>query len=159
MGSNDMSLSAMRTEDENVHRGQERTLQKCRLGLDQPWEFARAVVEAREDGLQVGDADVFGKDISEHRAEIRGERQVAALVELMIVQPWPFAIDLPAANVSAHHEHAIRVAVVRAPVAVLARRASEFAHADEYDVLHAVAQILMNRREPLAEIAQQIRQL
>ena len=102
---------------------------------------------------------MLGEDFAEHRAKIRTEREVAALIELMVVQAGPLAVDLPAAHVAAHHEHAIRVAVVGAPVAVLARGAAEFAHGDENDVLHAVGQVLMKRRETLAEIAQQIREL
>src|SRR5207302_9339775 len=129
------------------------------LCADEPREFAGVVVEAGEDGLQVGDADVLGEDLAEHGAKIRAESEVAALIELMVVQAGPLAVDLPAGHVAAHHEHAICVAVVGAPVAVLARGAAEFAHGDENDVLHAVGQVLMKRRETLAEIAQQIREL
>ena len=102
---------------------------------------------------------MFGKNFAEHAAKIRGEGEVAAFVELMIVQAGPFTVNFSAAHVSAHHEHAIGVAVVRAAVAVFAAGAAEFAHADENDVLHAVAQVLMKRREALAQVAQQIREL
>jgi hypothetical protein len=34
------------------------------LSLDQAWEFARVVVEAGEDGLQVGNANVADEDFA-----------------------------------------------------------------------------------------------
>src|SRR5215467_9771598 len=127
--------------------------------LDQTREFARVVVKTGEDGLQVGDANVLGENFAENRAKIRGEREIAPFVELMVVQAGPFAIDLPAAHVSTHHEHAICVAVVRAAVAVFARGPAKFAHGNENDLVHAVAQVLMKCHKSLAKIAQQIREL
>ena len=51
------------------------------------------------------------------------------------------------------------MAVIGAAIAVLVRGAAEFRHADEHDVAHAVAHVLMERRDSLPQIAQQIRKL
>src|SRR5205807_8969743 len=87
-----------------------------RSGFDEPREFAGIVVEAGEHRLQIGDADVFGENLAEHRTKIRGQPKVAAFVELMIVQAGPFAVNLSAAHIASHHKHAIRMAMVRAAI-------------------------------------------
>ena len=51
------------------------------------------------------------------------------------------------------------MAVIGAAIAVFVRGAAEFGHADENDVAHAVAHVLMERRNSLPQIAQQIRKL
>ena len=55
-------------------------------GLDQPWEFAGVVIEPGEHGFQIRDPNVLREDFAEHGTKIRGEREVAPFVELMIVQ-------------------------------------------------------------------------
>src|SRR5712692_114982 len=130
-----------------------------KLRADQAWKFAGVVVEAGENGLEVGNADVFGQDFADHRAKVRCQREVAAFIELVIVQPGPFAINLPAFHVAAHEEHAIRVAVIGAAIAVFLGGAAEFAHGDKNNILHAVAHVLVKRPKPLAEILEQIGKL
>src|SRR6266704_5601272 len=130
-----------------------------KLGPHETRKFARVIVEAGEDRLEVDHADVFGEDFAEHGTKVRGECEIPAFVELMIVQAGPLAVDLPATHVSAHHKHAIGMAVVRTVVAVFFCGAAEFAHGDKNDVLHAVAEVLVKRGQSLAEIAQQIRKL
>src|SRR6266436_3125170 len=99
----------------------------CELRPDQSGEFAGMIVEAGEDVLEVGDADVFAQNFPEDGAEVRGEREVAAFIELVIVQAGPFAVNLAALYVAAHEEHAVRVAVVRAAIAVFLCLAPDFA--------------------------------
>ncbi len=99
------------------------------------------------------------QDFADHRAEVRGEREVASFVELMIVQAGPFAVNLAALYIAAHEEHAIGVAVVGAAIAVFLCSAPEFAHGHENNILHAVAHILMKRRESLTKILEQIGKL
>ena len=77
----------------------------------------------------------------------------------MIVQAGPSAVDLTALHVAAHDEHAIRVSVVGAAIAVFLGGAPELAHGHDDDILHASAHVLMKRRKALAEILQQIREL
>src|SRR6266849_5772649 len=130
-----------------------------KLRADQAWKFAGVVVEAGENGLEVGNADVFGQDFADHRAKVRCQREVASFVELMIVQAGPFAVNLAALYIAAHEEHAIGVAVVGAAIAVFLCSAPEFAHGHKNNILHAVAQVLVKRRKALAEVLQQIREL
>ncbi len=129
------------------------------LSSQQSQEFAWVVVESGEDGVKPFHADVLGKNLADYGAEVRGEREVAAVVELMVVQPGPSAVDLPALHVAAHEQHAIRVAVIGAAIAVFLGGAAEFAHGHEDDILHAVAHISMKRSQALAQVFQQIRQL
>ncbi len=68
-------------------------------------------------------------------------------------------VDLPAFNTSAHHKHAIGVAVVGAAIAVFVRGTPEFRHADENHVAHAVAHVLMKCGDSLPQILQQVRKL
>src|SRR6266481_2115695 len=77
----------------------------------------------------------------------------------MIVQAGPSAVNLPALHVAAHHQHAIRVAMIGAAVAIFLRSAPELAHGHENSIFHAVAHVLMKRREALAKILQQIGKL
>jgi len=102
---------------------------------------------------------VFGQDFTDDGAEIRGEREVAAFVELVIVQAGPFAVNLPALHIAAHHEHTIGVAVVGAAIAIFLGGAPELAHGHEDHILHAVAHIQMKRRNALPKILQQIGKL
>jgi hypothetical protein len=43
------------------------------LSADKAGEFSRITVEAREDGIQVGNADVLAEDFAEHGAKVGGE--------------------------------------------------------------------------------------
>ncbi len=51
------------------------------------------------------------------------------------------------------------MAVIGAAIAVLVRGAAELGHADEHHVAHAVAHVLVKRRDSLPQIAQQVRKL
>ena len=97
----------------------------------------------------------FGKDI----AKIRGQRQVAAFVKLIISEPWPLAINLSTLHRSTQNEHGVGVAIVRPAIAVFARSASKLRHREYRDVGHLVAHILMERGERIAKIFQTIGEL
>ena len=97
-------------------------------------------------------AQVLGNHLAQHGTKIRSEREVAAFVELLGLQAGPLAIDLATLNRPAHHEHAIRVAVVGPAVAVLVRGAAEFGHRNDHNVLHAVAHILRESRHGLPQV-------
>src|SRR5260370_40877591 len=86
-------------------RGRPSMGELSRLRADQPKEFGAVIVEAGENGLQIFHADVLGENFSDDGAEVRGKREVAAFVELVIVQAGPFAVDLAALHVAAHDEH------------------------------------------------------
>ena len=77
----------------------------------------------------------------------------------MLRKPGPFSIHVSALHVAAHHEHAIRMTVIRPAIPVLFRRAPEFTHRHKHNIFHPVAHVTMKRRQPLPQIFQQIRQL
>src|SRR6185437_4701612 len=128
-------------------------------GFDQPQKLARIIREAGEDAAQAAFAQMPLHDLAQHAAIIRGYGQIAVLIELALVHAGPARIDLPAFHAAAHHKHAVCVPVVSAAIAILMRGAAKFGHADEYDVTHPVAHILMKRRNPLPQVSQQIREL
>jgi len=66
---------------------------------------------------------------------------------------------VPALHRTAHHKHAVGVAVVRAAIAVFVSGSAKLGHADENDVLHLIAHILMKRGDSLPQILQKIREL
>src|SRR5260370_33668154 len=45
---------------------------------DKAGEFARIIIEAGEDGVQVGNADVLGQNFTQNRAKIGAQRQIAS---------------------------------------------------------------------------------
>src|SRR4029077_9254788 len=147
-----LSFYAMRIKAEKPDR-------RKRLRFQNAGEVARIVVEAREDLAQVAHPEMLLNDLAEDAAKVGGDGEVAPLIKLAVVQTRPFRIDLATLDVATHHEHAVGVAVVGATVAVLVRGAAELRHAEEDDVRHLVAHVLMERGEALAEVAQQIRKL
>src|ERR1700733_2353036 len=97
---------------------------------------------------------MLGQYLAKDTAIIRGDGKVASLVKLPFVHARPTRVHFAALDRTAHHKHAVRVAMIGPTVAVLARSATEFGHADEHDVVHPSAHILMKRRNSLAQIAQ-----
>ena len=63
------------------------------------------------------------------------------------------------ADRAAKSEHDIGVAVVGTAIAIFLGGAAELAHGDDGYIFHAVAEILIKRRQSLAEVVQQVRQL
>ena len=108
---------------------------------------------------QVLVAHVAGDGFSNHLAEVRGQRQIAAFVELRLVKARPASVDFAALHRAAQNEHYVGVAVVGAAIAVLARRASELRHRDDDGVFAQIAEIDPERGERLREVAEHIRQL
>ena len=52
---------------------------------NQSGEFARAIVEAREYWSEIADTNVVSENFAQHGAKIRGQREVAAVVQLTLV--------------------------------------------------------------------------
>src|SRR5262245_37014546 len=98
-------------------------------------------------------------NFSEYRAEVRGEREIAPLVELLRLETGPLAVHLLAVHAAADHEQRARVSVVRAAIAVLPHRAPEFRHRHDDDVRHAITEIGDERRDRLREVGQTRREL
>src|SRR5215468_18527 len=109
---------------------------------NQAWEFARIIVEAWKHRRQILHTEMFGQDLTDYRTKIRGQRQVASFVELVLVQPRPMAINTASLYVSTEDKHAIREAVVRAPIAVFLGGTPELAHGHHHNLTHAVSHVL-----------------
>src|SRR5579859_1061755 len=63
--------------------GGRRELQVRRmLGFQDVQEFARVVLETREDGAQVSGSEMFGNDFTEDAPKIGGHREIAILIQL-----------------------------------------------------------------------------
>src|SRR5271154_3209508 len=99
---------------------------------------------------------MLGHDFAEDAAVVGGDREVAALIKLAIAHSRPARINFSALDIAAYQKHAVRVTVIGAAITVLVRGAAEFGHADEHHIAHAVAHILMKRRNSLPQIAQQV---
>src|ERR1017187_3163057 len=130
------------------------------LGLHHSQKLVRIIFESGENGVETAPAaQMLRHDLAEHTAIVRRDRKVAAIMQLALAQSRPARINLSAFDVATHQEHAIRMAVIGPAIAVLLCGSSELGHADEHNIAHAVAHILMERRDSLPQIAQQIREL
>jgi len=94
---------------------------------------------------------MHGDQLAEDRTEICGQIKVALLVELLLSEAGPLAIDLTSANAAPHGHHVIGVTMIGSAIAVFLGRPAEFAHGDDRDVRHAVAHILVEGGERLPE--------
>ena len=104
-------------------------------------------------------AKVAAYKLAENIAEVGGEGEIAALVELLFLQAGPLAVDLAAFDAAAHDEHGIRVAVIGAAIPVFVRSAAKLAHRDQDHIVHAIAHVLPEGGQGLAVFTQQIAQL
>ena len=99
-------------------------------------------------------------DLREDAAEVRRDRQVAPVVALLAREARPAAVDLASADVlAADDHHRVPVAVIGAAVAVFRHCAAELAHRHDHHVVHRVAQVAGERRNPAAEVVEPRRQL
>ena len=104
-------------------------------------ELPCLVVEPWENLIERMITQVAIDRFAQHAAEVCGYSEVAALVELGLVEAGPASVDLAAFDRAAHHEHHVGVAVVGAAVAVLPRGAAEFRHRDNDRIFGQVAEV------------------
>ena len=97
----------------------------------------------------------FGK----HIPKIRGQRQVAAFIKLILTEAGPTPVDPSALYGTAEREHDGGVTVIRAAIAVLPRRAAKLRHAEHQHLGHAIAQILVERDQSIAKLPEAVGQL
>src|ERR1700735_181513 len=102
---------------------------------------------------------MFADDFAEHATIVGGDGKVAALVQLVFFESGPLGVNPPAFYVSAHDEHAICMTMIGATIAVFMRGAAKFRHADEDDLAHAVAHVLVERSDSLPQVFQQVGEL
>src|SRR5581483_7928734 len=95
-----------------------------------------------------------GHKLTENVAEVGGEGEVAAFVKLLGGEAGPLAIDPAAANLAAHGEHYVGMAVIGAAVAILVRRAAKLGHCDNDDIGHAITHVLIESGKTLTELGQ-----
>src|ERR1700730_17273444 len=100
------------------------------LRFQEARKFRGTIVEARENCVQTSVAQMAADKFSEDRTEIGGEREVAAFVQLARTEAWPFAVHFSAFHRAAHHEHAVRVAVVGTVISVFMSSSAKFGHGD-----------------------------
>src|SRR5438128_2067433 len=81
------------------------------------------------------------RNFAEYGTEVRREREIPALVQLLRLETRPLAVDLVTLHVSANHEQRARMTMVGAAVAVLPYRAAELRHRHDGDVAHAIAKV------------------
>ena len=122
-------------------------------------ELRRLIVVARKYGSQILISQVAGDGFSNYLTEVRRESEVAAFVELRLIESWPAAVHLAALHRAAENEHHIRVTVIGAAIAVLARGASELRHRDDNGVFAEIAEIDPERGERLREVTEHVCQL
>src|SRR4030095_3628187 len=94
-----------------------------------------------------------------YRAEVGSQSEITSFVKRFRRQSRPAAVNLAAAHLPAHHEHDIGMSMIGAAVAVLARRATEFGHGENYNIVHAVAEIAIESGETASQFSEPVSQL
>src|ERR1700722_557200 len=93
---------------------------------------------------------------ADYLAKVGGEGQIAAFVELGLVQTGPSSVDFSALDWTSQNEHHVGVAMVGAAIAVFADGASEFGHGDDDGVFAEVAEVGPEGSEGLRKLAKNI---
>ncbi len=119
-------------------------------------EFPWLVIVTRKDFCQVFIAHVAGDGFSDDLAEVGGQRQVAAFVELRLIEARPASVDPAAFYRATKNEHYVGVTVVGAAVAVFARGAAKLRHGDHDRVFAKIAEIGPEGRNRLREIGEHV---
>src|SRR5262245_26800752 len=114
---------------------------------------------AREHRPYVDEPEVTDENLREDVAEVRGDREVAAIVALLGCESRPFAVNASSAHVAADDQHGVPVPVIGAAVAVFLQRAPELRHGEDHGVGHAIAQVDHERGDAAREIVEAIAQL
>ena len=97
-----------------------------RADLDQAQEAIGLKLCAGENHIQIICADGFGNSFAEDLAEVRGDGEIAAFVELLVCKAGPATVNLASLHLAAKYKHGVGVTVVGAAGSVLARGAAEF---------------------------------
>src|SRR5579864_4385079 len=88
--------------------------------------------KAGEDDAGVGSGQLAVHCFAKDSAEVSCNLQVAALIEVAVIQARPLAVNSAALDLTAEHEHHVGVSVVSAASAVLAGGASKLRHRDQH---------------------------
>ena len=82
---------------------------------------------------------------ADYLAEVGGQGEVAAFIELRLIEARPAAVDFASLDWAAQDEHHVGVAVVGAAIAVFARGASKLRHGDDDSVFAKIAEVCPER--------------
>ena len=91
--------------------------------------------------------------------EVGGHGEVAPLVELLAREARPRPDHAPTFDGAAEDEHGRGVAVIGAAIAVLAHGAAKFRHGQDYHLVHAIAEVPVQRGQALGELAEALGEL
>jgi hypothetical protein len=97
---------------------------------------------------------VAGDQFREHVAKVGGDRKVSALVELLVLETRPVTENVTPVHGAAQCQYTVGVLMIRAAGAVLGNRAPELGHGQDYDVLRAIPQVIVQGTKPAAEFTQ-----
>src|SRR5579883_2597317 len=109
--------------------------------------------------MKGADSHVTAQDDAYHVTKIRGDGEVAALVELRFTQTRPSSVHSRAAHPAARHPHHVAVPVVGAAVAILPYRAAKFGHDEDYGILVGGTHLMDQSGQAVAQRPQVIGQL
>src|SRR3954465_4647065 len=112
-----------------------------------------------EDLVQRASPEMVGDDLRKDGAEVGGESEIAALIQLLLLETGPTAMDAASFDTTADNEQRAGVAVVGAAVAVLAGHAAELGHRHDHDVVHAITEVGDKRGDRSGEIVETLREL
>src|SRR5438105_5681719 len=116
----------------------------------------RCTVESGEQASQVANAELGLRRRGEQAAQVRGDRQVAALVQPVVLQAGPPAVNPASADAAAEDEGDAGVPVIGAVGAVLPDGAAEFGRRDQHHLRGAGAEIALEGGERFREPAQAV---
>src|SRR5579862_363050 len=103
-------------------------------------ELAWLVRESREHLNEILIPEMAVHGFAEHAAEIGSEREIAAFIQLRLIEARPTAKDFSAFHRSSHHEHHVGVAMIGAAVTVFPCSTTEFGHRDHHSVIGQIAE-------------------
>ena len=97
--------------------------------------------------------------LAEERPEVRGDREVTPVEELLRLETRPPAVHPTASHVSPQDQHGRGPAVIGPPVAILGHRATELRHGQHENVVHPIPEVTRERRQRGPEVTEAHRQL
>src|SRR6266699_70588 len=102
---------------------------------------------------------MVGDDLGENRAKISRESEIAALVELLLLESGPAPVHLAALDMTTDHKQRAGVTVIGTAVSILSRHAAELGHRENHDIVHPVAEVGDEGGDRFREIVEPLSQL
>ena len=102
---------------------------------------------------------MVGNCLAQDSAEIGGEREIAAFVELRRVKARPAPIDAAAAYRAAENKHHVSVSVIGAAIAIFPCCPAKLRHGHDHRVFAERSKVGPERGDGLREVAQHVGEL